>query len=505
MAGVYQWLTLTDGIAQLAARLAISFSGPNTPFWTQSELQLYIFRAIQQYNCYTNFWKTEFIYNPTELWNSLGSLSGSPRQRTATDADSYTLLQYYLLENPTGAGTWAGTTQFALSDLVNSLQSRRNEMLQISAANNVLLQNIPSTPNVRRVYLPDTVLDVPRVRYLALQTSPTGTGSIGSNSIIVSDSANITSGLLVSGTGVASWATVSSVNGTTIILSLPNTGAVSGVINFYSPTTLYRDDTVALEWYDSPLYQLPSGTPQTFQLSSEPPLSFDVDVGPNQAAVYEAVTLQSGATFNPPSATLLGIPNDYAWALEFGAMADLLGREPEATDDERAQYCLKRYQDGLKLLIKTPWIMLGSVNGIACSVDSLEETDRYSVGWDLNPTNFGPVLVTAGIDFLAAPVGSSIGITCLGNSPLLDSTNTYIQVSRDSWDQILNESQFLASFKQGGAEFLAAMELEKQFIMFCSAENSRLKSTGAFADILLQRGQAQDRAQNRYNSKGQNG
>lgn len=503
--GSYSWLTLAAGVNQLAARLAINLSGPNVPFWISAELQLYIFRSLQMYNCLTNAWKTDFQFVSPNLWNSLGSLTGSPRLRTATDAQSYTLLQYYLLEDPTGAGTWGGTSQFSLTDLQNSLQSRRNEMLQVSACNDVLLQNIPLVPGTRRTYLPDNILDVPRVRYFASQAFPTATGSSGANTIIVSVATNIASGQLVSGTGIAPWATVISVSGTTVILSLPNTGTVSGVVNFYIPTTLYRDDTVALEFYESPLYQLTPGTPETFQLSSEPPLSFDVNIAPNDAGVYEALTLQSGTTFAPPASTLLGIPDDFVWALEFGALADLLGREPEATDDQRAAYALKRYKDGLKLLINTPWIMLGSVDGLACSVDSLEETDRYSVGWDLTPTNFGPVIVTAGMDFLAAPVGSSIGITCLGNAPLLDSTNTYLQVSRDGWEQVLNEAQFLSSFKQGGAEFTAAMELEKQFIMFCSAENSRLKSTGAFSDILLQRGQVQERAQNRYNSRGDNG
>src|ERR1035441_7403038 len=111
--GSYSWLLLTDGIAQLAQRLAIDFTGPNTPFWTASELRLYIFRALQQYNIYTNCWKTDFTYNPTELWNSLGLLAGSPRQRTATDTQSLTMLQYYLLEPPSG-GMWTGTTQFSL-------------------------------------------------------------------------------------------------------------------------------------------------------------------------------------------------------------------------------------------------------------------------------------------------------------------------------------------------------------------------------------------------------
>lgn len=454
------------------------------------------------FNVLTATWKTDFTYNPTQLWNSLGSIAGSPRLRTATDADSYTMLQLYLLEPPTGAGTWTGTTQFSLSDLQNALQIRRDEMLQISACNDVLIQSISLTPNTRRTYLPDNTLDVTRVRYLALETSPTATGNVGDRFIAVSDPINIVAGLLVMGTGIASWATVSSVSGANVQLSLPNIGAVTGVIQFYDPYTLYRDDTVALEWYESPLYQLPAGTPQTFQLSSEPPLAFDVDITPDQAGVYEAVALQSGPLFAPPAATLLGIPNDWAWIIEYGALADLLGRESEATDRERSAYCLKRYQDGLNLISKTPWVMLGNVNGQACTIDSLEETDRYSVGWDQNPNSFGPAIIVGGIDFLAAPVGSSVGVTVLGNAPLVDAaTSSFLQVSRDSWEQVLNMAQALASLKMGGAEWKAALELEKEFIMFCSAENSRLKSLGSFSDILLERGSSQDRAQARYNSK----
>jgi hypothetical protein len=498
--GSFAWLTLSDGINQLGARLAAQpLTDPPTTFWGYTEAKNYIFRALQIFNVLTNTWRMDFQFTSPNLWNSLGSLANSPRLRTATDIQSYTMLEWYLLEPPSG-GVWTGTTQFALSDLVNALQIRRDEVLQISASNDVLLPNIPLTPNTRRTFLPDTTLDCTRVRYLALQTSPTATGTSGASSIIVSSSPNIAVGQLVSGTGIAPWATVSSISGTTINLSLPNTGAVSGTINFYAPTTLYRDDTVALEWYESPLYQLPSGTPQTFQLSSEPPLSFDVDIPPAQPGVYEAVVSQSGTPFSPPAATLLGIPNDWAYLLEYAALADLLSREAEATDRQRASYFAKRYIDGLKVMQNTPWIMLGNVNGIACSVDALEVTDRYSVGWDLNPSDFGPVIVTAGMDFIAASVGSSIGLTVLANAPLLDPSGTYLQVSRDQWEQVLNEAQFLASIKMSGAEFMAATELDKEFILFCSGENSRLKSLGAFGDVIAQRAQGQDRVQERYSS-----
>ncbi len=182
-------------------------------------------------------------------------------------------------------------------------------------------------------------------------------------------------------------------------------------------------------------------------------------------------------------------------------MADLLGRDSEATDRSRASYALKRYQDGLTLLLKTPWIMLGSVNGVACTVDSIFDTDRYMPEWDSTPSTFGPCLVIGGIDFLAAPINAGIGVTVLGNMPVPSADGDFLQISRSDFDIILDLAQCLATFKMGGAEFEQALELERRAIQACSAENSRLRSFGAFSDILMQRGQAQERDLNRYNTK----
>ena len=430
--GNYAWLEFVTARQQLALRL----SDPGNVFWTDAENGLYVQKALRMFNALTFTWKTDFVYNSSTLWNSLGLLAGSPRLRTLTDTSSYTMMEYHLLEPPTGSA-WTGTTQFNITDLSTALQHRRDEMLQVSNCNQSLLSGIPLTPNTRRTTLPDTVIDVERVRYIRVD---------------------------------------SSVN------------------------TLYRDDTVAQEFFQAPLFQLNPGNPQTFMLSSEPPLSWDVDIPPAQPGTYEAVVLESGAPFNPPAVTLLGIPDDFAWVAEWGALADLLGNESEATDRERASYCLRRYQDGLNLLLKTPWVMLGLVNGVSATVDSIAAMDRYMPEWDSNPSNFGPVIVIGGIDFLAAPTSSGIGVTVLGNAPVPVANTDFVQVSRSNWDIVLDLAQSLACFKMGGAEFQQALELESRAVQACAAENSRLKSTGSFSDILVQRGQAQDRNQERYST-----
>ena len=437
MAGTYQWLSFSDAKSQLAARLADS----GKVFWTDAELGIYVCQALRQFNCLTTTWKKDFVFynNGPGVWNSLATLAGSPRFRTLFDTYCYTQMQYMLLEPPTGQ-VWTGTSQFNINDFSDALQGSRDEMLQVSACNEAII-TLSSTPNTSRVLLPDTVIDVPRLRYIPY----TATGNSG--------------------------------------------------------ITLYRDDAVALEFYDPPLYQLTSQPPETYSLSSEPPLAFDVFPPPNIPATYEALVIQSGAPFVPPTPTLLNVPDDYSWVLIHGALAQLLGRDSEATDRERAAYSAQRYQDGLTLMMKTPWIMLGKVNGAAVTVDALEATDRYSPNWDSNPAGFGPAIITAGIDMFASPTSAGIGLTVLASAPVPVLDSDFVQVSRSNIDVVMDLAQATSSYKLAGAEWKAALELEQRAIQACANENNRLKSIGAFADVFLQRGQLQDMNQNRYNSK----
>ena len=426
-------------VATAVQQLAQRLNDPTYQFWTYNELLTYISTSLRQFNSLTWMWRADFQYNdPVNIWNSLGSLPDSPRLRTITDQQVYAELEYMLLEPSNNTSTWTGTSQFNISVMSQALQRRRDEMIQLSNCNQSLLTGIPLVPNTIRTELDDQIIDVERVRYI------------------------------------------------------PATGI---------PNTLYRDDTVSQEFYEAPLYQLNPGTPQTFSLSSEPPLSWQVDVPPAQPGTYEAIVLQSGPPFNPPAPTLLGIWNDWAWILIWGALADLLGQESESTDRERSAYCLKRYQDGIQLMLKSPWIMLGKVNNVAVSLDSIVATDRYDPEFDSNPTGFGPVIVVGGQDFLGAPVGQGIGLTVLGNAPIVDAgTGTWLQVSRSDWDCVILLAQARAAWKQGGAEFKASLELEKAALQMAAAENTRLRSLGAFSDVIDQRGNQQERDMNRFNN-----
>lgn len=427
----YTWLNLSTARAQLASRLA----DPSMVKWTSAELTLYIQEALRMWNALTFTWKAEFQFNPSQNWNALGSLANSPRLRTVTDTQVYTLMEYALTEPPTGS-TWTGTSQFTIAALAGALQRRRDEVIQVANCNQaVALQN--TTPNTRRNTLADTVIEPQRIRFI------------------------------------------------------PAAAAT------YKPVTLSRSDQVADEAFEPDFPDEAPGFPAEWMVASEPPLSFDVDVAPSVAGKYEVLSLLSGTPFSPPTPNLLGVPDDFAWLPRYGALADLLGRESDATDLPRAEWCQKRYADGLKLIANAPWIFLASVDGQAVDVTSMTEQDAYWPEWDSDPT-FWPNLVIAGMDFFWTPLSSSTGLTVVGNAPIPSLDADYLQVSRSVWDAVLSYGQFLAAFKMGGAEFQSALGLESIFVTAAEQEGKRLSKLGIFSDVLKIRSSSEVRQQERW-------
>jgi hypothetical protein len=433
----YSWLTLADAKKQLAARLA----DPGNVFWIDDELAHYIREGLRVWNALTFTWKTQFTFTipaaaPTQ-WYSLGALTGSPRLRLTLDTNLYTYLQYHLLEPPTG-GTWTGTSQFSIDDLAFALRRCLDEAIQAANCNQIQAPPVPSIPNQRSAVLDDTWLDVAR----------------------------------------ALW--------------IPVEGSV---------VALVRTDDTALNYYQSGYLQTPSGTPSQYNLASLPPLVLEVDVPPADPGSYDLLVLSSGGPLAPPTDTLLQVPNDNAWTLKWGVLADLLDRESEATDRLRAAYCRQRYTDGLKVLQNTPWVMQAEINGVAADLVSVIEMDRYRPDWDSQGPDFQTVVIAGTDTFTVVPdpgFPMSVSLTMLGNAPVPVADTDFIQCSRDVWDAILDYCQFLAAFKQGGAEFTAAQDLEKGFLATAVATNGRLMKLGLFADLFVQEGGRQGRAQERF-------
>jgi len=426
---IYAWLSKTQAVAALRGRLY------NSQFWSDAELwDIYITEGLRLWNGLTEQFKSDWIIvNANGAWINSGADMTSPRNRTVTSNDIFTSMEYMLLEPPTG-GMWTGSSQFSISALQYSLQKRLQETIQASACN---VQQLPiqnSVPGTRRNNVTDDVLELRRIRYIP-QRAP---------------------------------------------------------VDYGPPITLTREDTFAWSAYEPDWLQT-FGPPQSWAVAAEPPLAFDTDFAPNTPGQYDILALISAPTIAPPTGSLLGVPNDWSPIPMYGALSDVLSREPEATDRQRAAYCLERYNVGLQTMTGSNWLADAFLNNNDADATSLMEMDSYAPNWQDNSLTL-PSVVIAGIDFVAPTpqVGQSLTMRMIQNAPLLDSTGVYTQVSRDDWNKVLDYAHHVALFKRGGDDFASSMPLLQNFYKGAADVNKRLMTYGLFVDAIRNTGRREE-------------
>lgn len=435
--GSFSYITSLQAEQALALRL----NDVNNTRWGKAENNLMLAEALRSWNALTATWVADWTTtyvqpNPATLpvWNSTGnnynSLVGnnptSPRYQTLTDAYLYTVAQYHLLEPPTGNGTWTGTNQFSLADFTQALQRRRDQILQATDCNvGPFSTTLELNPNTNRVLLPDNVLDMRRVRYVPVQGSP---------------------------------------------------------------ATMFRSDGLAFEYFNNGFEQT-VGQPLEWDVLASPQLAVTFDAMANQPNSLDCLAILAGPSIAPPTASPLLIPDDWSWVLKWGMMADLLSKETESIDPQRAAYCLQRFEEGLKLMKALPWVLQARIQNIPVDTMSVYEMDDFNYEWQSNPSSQTQV-VRGGIDLFALspvlPGGAtqSVTLVMVGNMPIPAADGDEIQISRDVLDAVLDEAQHLSMWKDGYASVEQSISLHKNFIRAAVETNSRLDESGIFESTL---------------------
>jgi hypothetical protein len=157
---------------------------------------------------------------------------------------------------------------------VMQAEQRINNTVQVANLRKNMTGNVQSGNK----YIP-CPLDFLSAYSLALfsKPTPTATGTAAAFTIVVSSATDIVVGMIVSGAGIATGAAVSAIVGTTITLTLANTGAVSGTVTFQGDYIylLNRDVNFIRETYPNPLQR---GKPKYYAI-----------FGPNVSNVNELV------------------------------------------------------------------------------------------------------------------------------------------------------------------------------------------------------------------------
>lgn len=408
-------------------------------FWKKAELKLYLIEALQTWNALTAQWVTDYVQTVTSASNPWLSLNvaGSPRQYTVSDAELYTIIQYHLLEPVVGASPWTGTPQFSLSDLTNAFSNRQNELLQAAACNIQKLAPVSLVANTRRVSLADTVLDVRRARFLSV---------LGVNA------------------------------------------------------TLWREDSASWGFF-SPSYRQTPQNPRNYTCSAQPPITLDVDYPPPVSGSLDLLAVISGNIPNPPSGVLLSIPNDWSWVLKWGMLGDLFGKESEARNEQKMQYCNARFMEGLQLMQTLPWVLGAQINNVPVGVEAVKERDMYDYGWEDSAARQS--VVVAGTDLLSlanrplSPATLGLTLQVVQSAPVPTVDGDPMQVSRDVLDVILDYAFHIATFKESVKDIMDSMPLFDNFRKAASGMSEHLGQLGPFLDVMKSYGRREEEVEQR--------
>jgi hypothetical protein len=426
----YAYQTFAQAKQQLANRLY----DPSKVFWTDTELGLYLTEALRTWNAHTAYWRDEFIF-PTvsgTTWYDMTDQTAMPntlRPYTVTDEDLYVLMQYHLLEPPNGATVpWAGSAQFTLADFTAAVQRRRDELLSTCS----ITTTRRTTPAVAgRITLSDRVIDVRRMAYL------------------------------------------------------PNS------LFSQSNSIVWPEDTWGEDSFQVGHLQLPAGVPETYLLSTQPPLNFDTNRPPAYAGDYELLTIDAGPDLVAGTPQTLLTPDDWTPILKWGALADLLSRESNSRDALRAAYCEQRYRMGLKLLMSAPALLAARVANVPLQIDSVRSADLYQTDWEAQTASRPLNVFHSGLNLIAlSPVPDagpySATLQVVRNAPIPANDGAFIQVGRDDLDVVIDLAQHLAAFKQGGAEFTATIPLFLRFLQQASIYSGKLDEIAEYTRTLLE-------------------
>jgi hypothetical protein len=436
----YQYLTFAQARAELASRLDDSASVywlNTSPPGTYNELSLYLWEALRTFNSLVGYFRGRGTFNGTSatpFYDLTSVLSPALRTYTLSDTQSCASLQYSLIENggaPAPGNAWVGTDQFNLADLTNALQLRRDQFLEATGAVLTASQELISPNQPRYGFSADNVIDVRRMAWI---------------------------------------------------------DGISG-----QKKTLWRQD----EWQSSaytPGWAAGSGSPQTYSLAATPQLNFSLNPVPVARGTIELITVNAGLPLNPAQGVLLGVPDDWAWVVQWGALATLLSIDGPAFDPRRAAFCEQKWQFGLKMARLAPAVLACNINGKDRIPTFLADLDLYTPNWEnvsATATNTPNQLACAGLNLVAlSPVPATtlnpgslaaVVVDVVQNTPVPVNDTDYLPIGREELEGVFAYAHHLASFKVGGRDFEATEGDYTKFLNQCAVVMDR---TAAYTPSL---------------------
>lgn len=417
--------------AQAEAILGLRLLDPGQVRFPAAELDVYMIEAIRTFNALTGIYQdTDIIaaLAPGTAFVDLPAAFPAMRGYTVLDSDLVTAIGYHLIDGPNSfIGGWSEMFNGASTMIVQALQRRRDQFLLETGCRITRHAPIPAAP--------------------AVITPGSGEFSIDQSVIDIRR---------------AAWTTP---DGKT--------------------TPLWTTSNWSLRGF-SPSWNLSPDLPLTYAYNQRSPGVLQLGPPPASSGTVDLLTVDAGAALTGAGA-LLGIPDDFAPFIKWGAMADLLSQDGPMRDYPRALFCERRYQIGVAAAEVAAVLIDARFNDQIVQFSTLPSLDASpEMQYWQSRTGTPAILAPAGLNMVAiAPPpasATSLELTIVTNAPVPASLADQLQIPLEYLDTVLGYAQHLAAFRTGGKELAATTYLADGFFAAAMQYNARLAAVSVFED-----------------------
>ncbi len=404
--------------AAFTTELAQSLSDPGNVYWAVDELNRALNEALLLWGALTSYWTTRQIFSTAAStpFYDLSTEFPTLRARSYTFNQLTTEIQYHLLESPSGVAGTGMTDQFTIGQITSALSRRRNQFV-IDSRIPLTFATVPApAPPVNTIQLDNSVALISR----------------------------------------AAWI-----------------DAATGIV-----TPLRRTDSFAAQSF-SPIWNLNPGRPYAFAQAEAMPGAV-VLVPPPLASGAVHMTYAQTLALTVAAGTSFAIPDEFAWALKYGALYEILSTNSQGYDPIRTRYAQERYAAGIELAARHRSLIEARCNDILLPLATLGQLDSGKPFWQTGTGR--PAIAACAYDLLAfyKVPDTLYSITCdlVQSAPLPASDGSYIQVGREELPYLFDYCRHILQLKLGGTEFVQSMPLYDNFLKG-AAQRARLLTVKA--------------------------
>ena len=413
--------------AGFTTELAQVLSDPTHVYWAQDELNRALNEALLLWGALTSYWTTraDFLTTPGLPFYDLSQQFPALRSRAYTFDNLTREIQYHLLEPATGVSGIGMTDQFSIGQITSSLLRRRNEFIINS-----------------RIPLTWTILQTP---------------GPGNNQIVLDPSV----ALIVR----AAWIDT-------------NTGIV---------TPLRRSDSFAAQSYN-PYWNLHQAKPYGYSQAEAMPGTMQLIPPPASPGTIHLTFAQTSQLNISPS-TVFGIPDEFALALKYGALTDVLSTNAQGFDPIRAKYAQERYSAMLDIAALHRSLLQVRCNGALLPLATLSSLDSSKPFWQ---TGVGmPAVAACAYDLVAfyrVPAASyAIACDMVQSAPLPATDADFIQLGPEELPYLFDYCRHILQIKVGGVEFVQSMPLLDNFLKGATQRSKLIEYKARYLTPLFSR------------------